>query len=264
MSDDRRQRFHDLHADGCFVLPNAWDAGSARILASLGFEAIATTSSGHAATLGKLDQQVTLDELVDHATALAAAVDVPLSIDAERCYADDPDGIPAVVDRFAATGAAGFSIEDYDPAAGAVDPVEVAAARVAAAAEAAQRHGMVLAARAEGLLYGTSDLDDIVTRLQAYAEAGADVVYAPGLVDPADIARVVGATARPVNVLARPGGPSVPELADLGVRRVSTGGSLAFAAYGELVRAATELRDDGTTTFSSRNREGRAIRAALG
>jgi 2-methylisocitrate lyase-like PEP mutase family enzyme len=264
MTDQRRQRFRNLHADGCFTMPNAWDAGSARILASLGFDAIATTSSGHAATLGRLDQHVTLDELVDHATALAAAVDIPLSIDAERCFAATPEDLAPVVERFASTGAAGFSIEDWNPAAGAIDPIDVAAARVAAAAAAAHEHDLVLTARAENLLYDAGGLDDAIARLRAYAEAGADVVYAPGLVEPDDIRRVVESVDRPVNVLARPGGPAVPALAGLGVRRVSTGGALAFAAYGELVRAATELREDGTSDYSARNRAGKAIRAALG
>lgn len=245
------------------MMPNAWDAGSARILASLAFPALATTSSGHAATLGRLDQHVTLDELVAHATALAAAVDVPLSIDAERCFAPTPDGLAEVVDRLAGTGAAGFSIEDYDPSTGAIDPIDVATARVAAAVGANRRHGMLVTARAEVLLYGGA-LDDAIDRLKSYEDAGADVLFAPGLVERADIDRVVAAVGAPVNVLARPAGPSVPELAAAGVRRISTGGGLAFAAYGELVRAATELRDDGTSSYAARNHALPAIRSALG
>jgi 2-methylisocitrate lyase-like PEP mutase family enzyme len=264
MSDDLRQRFHDLHADGCFVLPNPWDAGSARILASLGFSALATTSSGHAATLGRQDQHVTLEELAGHAAALVAAVDVPLNVDAEHGFADRPEGLAATVDRLASTGAAGFSIEDFDPAAGRLHPLDEATARVAAAAEANRRHGLVFTARAENHLHGVDDLADTIRRLEAYRDVGADVAYAPGLVDLADITRVVTEVGIPVNVLARPGGPPVAALADAGVRRVSTGGALAFAAYGELVRAATELRDAGTSEYAARNREGRTIRDALG
>ncbi len=249
MVDDRRQRFRELHADGLFVMPNPWDAGSARILASLGFPALATTSSGHAATLGRLDQQVTRDELLEHAAALAAAVDVPLSVDAERCFAPDPAGVAETVELIAATGAAGCSIEDYDPAAGAIDPVGVAAERVAAAAAAAGRLGLVLTARAEQHLYAAADLDDTIARLRTYRDAGADVVYAPGLRDLADIARLVREAGAPVNVLAWPGGPSIPELAAAGVRRVSTGGALARAAYGALVAGARELLDAGTSTY---------------
>ena len=244
----RRERFAALHEAGTFVMPNAWDIGSARVLVAVGAPAIATTSSGHAASLGRSDQQVDLDELVAHASALVAAVDVPVSIDAERCYADTPEGIADVVARLASTGAAGLSIEDYDPATG-IDPVDVAVTRVAAAAEAAHTHGMLLTARAENHLYGAGGLDDTIARLIAYRDAGADCVYAPGLADLADIARVVTETGAPVNVLALPHGPAVPELAAVGVRRVSTGGALAFAAYGALAAGARELLSTGTSDY---------------
>jgi 2-methylisocitrate lyase-like PEP mutase family enzyme len=263
MTDDIRQRFHELHSEGCFVMPNPWDAGSARILASLGFQALATTSSGHAASLGRLDGNVTLDELADHAAQLAAAVDVPLNVDAEFGFADRPDGLAATVDRLAASGAAGFSVEDYDPVAGRVVPLDEAVERVAAVVEANRGHGLVFTARAENHIRGVDDLDDTIQRLQAYRDAGADVAYAPGLVDLDAIRRVVTQVGLPVNVLARPDGPSVGELADAGVRRVSTGGALAYAAYAELVRGATELRDQGTSGYAGRIREGKAIRAAL-
>lgn len=252
MSDDVRQRFRDLHETGMFVMPNPWDVGSARLLASLGFPALATTSSGHAASLGRLDQHVTLDELVEHTTAMVKAVDVPINVDAEHCFADDLAGVARTVERIGGTGAAGLSIEDYDPANGSIEPIDRAAERVAAAAEAAAEAGMVLTARAENHLYGIDDLDDTIARLTAYREAGAEVVYAPGLVGPADIARVVDEAGAPVNVLARPKGPSTTELAEAGVRRVSTGGALAFAAYGELARAAQELLDHGTSTYVAR------------
>ena len=229
-------------------MPNAWDVGSARILESLGFQAIATTSSGHAASLGRMDQAVTLDELVGHARSLASAVDVPLSVDAERCFADSPDGVAATVEQIAETGAAGISIEDYDPATG-IDSLDVAAERVAAAAEVARRHGLTLTARAENHLYGFDDLDDTIARLIAYREAGANVVYAPWLVEIDQIRRVVGEAGAPVNVLARVEGPSVAELGSAGVRRVSTGGALAFAAYGALATAGRELLASGTSTY---------------
>jgi 2-methylisocitrate lyase-like PEP mutase family enzyme len=239
-----RERFRALHADDFFVMPNPWDVGSARTLAALGFPALATTSSGHAATLGRADQQVTRDELLAHAAALVAAVDVPVSVDAERCFADDPAGVAETVRLIAETGAAGCSIEDYDPAAGRIEARDPAAERVGAAAEAAHRAGLVLTARADQHLYGVADLDDTIDRLRAYRDAGADVVYAPGLRALRDIERVVAATGVPVNVLALPGTPSLGELAVAGVRRVSTGGALAAAAHRAGERAARELRDE--------------------
>jgi 2-methylisocitrate lyase-like PEP mutase family enzyme len=229
-------------------MPNAWDVGSARILGSLGFPAIATTSSGHAASLGRMDQRVTLEELLAHVTALVDAVEMPVSVDAERCFADDAKGVAATVEMLADTGAAGLSIEDYEPGSG-IDPADVAVERVAAAAEVAKANGMVLTARAENHLYGIEDLEDTIARLIAYRQAGADVVYAPWLVGIGDIERVVTETAAPVNVLARVDGPGVSELADVGVRRVSTGGALAFAAYGAMTIAARELLSEGTSTY---------------
>lgn len=244
-----RRAFPQLHAEGTFVMPNAWDVGSARILAILGAPAIATTSSGHAASLGRPDQSVTLDELVAHTAALVAAVDVPGSIDAERCFADGPDQLAANVARLASTGAAGLSIEDYDPRTG-IEDIEVATERVAIVARAAHDNEMLLTARADNHLYGIDDLDDTIRRLTAYRDAGADCVYAPGLTDLDDIARVVVETAAPLNVLAHPGGPTVPQLAEVGVRRVSTESALAFAAYGALAAAARELLSDGTYSYS--------------
>jgi 2-methylisocitrate lyase-like PEP mutase family enzyme len=247
--EERRAAFAGLHDHGCFVMPNAWDAGSARLLVVSGFPAVATTSSGHAAALGKQDQAVTLDEMLTHVRLLTAAIDVPLSVDAERCFADDPAGVARTVEAIAEAGAAGCSIEDWDPGRGAVDSLGVAAERVAAAGEVAHRFGLTLTARAENHLYGVGDLDDTIERLRAYRSAGADVLYAPGLTDATDIARVVAETDGPVNVLAMRRTPPVPELAQLGVRRVSTGGGLARVAYGALRRAAIELRGPGTTTY---------------
>jgi 2-methylisocitrate lyase-like PEP mutase family enzyme len=254
MTSDVRRTFAALHAEGSFVLPNPWDVGSARLLAGLGFRALATTSSGYAASLGKADQHVTLDELLAHVRALTAAVQVPVNVDAERCFADTPAGVAETVTELADAGAAGISLEDYDPGLGQVEPLSVAVERVGAAAEAAGRAGVVLTARAENHLYLTGDhlLDDTVERLRAYSAAGAGCVYAPGLVEGGQIARVVADAGAPVNVLALPGGPSVGELAVLGVRRVSTGGALAWVAYGALVDAARELADHGTYGYLGR------------
>jgi 2-methylisocitrate lyase-like PEP mutase family enzyme len=249
---DRRARFRQLHADdGVFVMPNPWDAGSARLLAWSGFKALATTSAGLAWTLGKNDQQVTLDELVAHVAWLSAATDLPLSVDSERCFADDLAGVAETVHRLGEAGAAGCSIEDYDPATGRIDEMGRAAERVAAAAQAAHEgDAMVLTARAENHLYGSGDLDDTIARLVAYRAAGADVLYAPGLTDPADIAAVVAAVDAPVNVLALPDAPNVAQLRELGVRRVSTGSLLASAAYGAMLVGARELLGPGSSDYA--------------
>ena len=260
---ERRERFRSLHGDGLFVMPNAWDVGSARLLAALGFEAVATTSSGHAASLGRPDQHVTRDELLAHVEALGAAITVPLSVDAERCFGDDPFGVGHTVGLIAEAGAAGCSIEDYDPRRDAIDPADLAVERVGAAAEAARRHGMVLTARAENHLHGVDDLDDTIARLVAYREAGAEVVYAPGLVEEDAIRQLVERVQAPVNVLALRHGPPVPRLAALGVRRVSTGGGLARAAYGALLTAARELRSAGTSTYLDAAIPGAALDEAL-
>lgn len=241
-----RTRFADLHRNGFFVMPNAWDVGSAVQLERMGFDAIATTSSGHALSLGRVDGEVTFDELCAHVEALVAAVSIPVSVDSERLFADTADGLAATVDALASVGAAGVSIEDYDPAAGGLDSLEAATERVAVAAEAANRHGLVLTARAEGTLRGLGDLDDDIHRLLAYARAGAHALYAPGPVDLADIARVVDSVDRPVNVLQRPTSPPLVVLADLGVRRVSTGGRLARVAYDAMAADARELLTGNT------------------
>jgi 2-methylisocitrate lyase-like PEP mutase family enzyme len=260
---DRRERFRELHQAGLFIMPNAWDAGSARLLAALGFPALATTSSGHAASIGRADQSVTVDELLAHVEALAGATDLPLSVDAERCFAGDPAGVGVTVERIAGAGAAGCSIEDYDPRTGTIDPIDVATERVAAAAAAAARHGLVLTARAENHLYGLGDLEDTIVRLCAYRDAGAEVVYAPGLVDRSDIARLVERVRVAVNVLVLHDGPSVPDLAAIGVRRVSTGGGLTRAAYGALVAAGRELLTTGTTRYLDRAIPGTLLETAL-
>jgi 2-methylisocitrate lyase-like PEP mutase family enzyme len=248
---ERRARFRELHErDQIFVMPNPWDVGSAKLLASLGFEALATTSAGFAWSIGKLDQRVTRDELVAHVAAVAEATPLPLNVDSERCYPDDPGGIAETVRLLAEAGAAGFSIEDYDPGAGIVD-IDVAVDRVAIAADAARSLDapLVLTARAENFVHGIEDLDDTVSRLVAYRDAGADVVYAPRMRDLAQIAELVGTVGIPANMLAFRGAPTVPELESVGVRRVSTGGWLASAALGTLYAGAGELRDRGTSTY---------------
>jgi 2-methylisocitrate lyase-like PEP mutase family enzyme len=244
---NRAERFLQLHRAGRpLLMPNPWDAGSAKLLASLGFEALATTSSGSAATLGRLDYSVTRDETLERAAAIVRAVDVPVSADLENCF-EDPGETVWLASQ---AGLAGCSIEDFsgdldDP----IYDIELAAERVAAAANAASTN-LVLTARAENYLHGRKDLDDTIARLRAYQEAGADVLYAPGLVAPEDIRSVVEAVERPVNVLARPGLPSVAELAELGVSRISVGGAFAFAALGAAAQAAQELRERGTYGYA--------------
>ncbi len=264
---DRRARFRRLHAgDQLFVMPNPWDVGSARLLASCGFEALATTSAGFAWSIGKLDQRVSRDELVAHVATLAEATPLPLNVDSERCYPDDPGGVAETVALLARAGAAGFSLEDYDPATDRIDDIEVAAERVSVAAEAAHRLSdpLVLTGRAENHIRGVDDFEDTVARLIAYRDAGADVVYAPGLADIDRIATVVAAVGVPVNVLALPHGPSVSELASVGVRRVSTGSALARSAYGALVAGAQELLGGGTSRYATGGVTNEALEAALG
>jgi len=235
-------------------MPNPWDAGSAKLLASAGFEALATTSAGFAWALGKVDQQVTRDELVAHVAQLAAATPLPLNVDSERCYPNDPGGVAETVRLLGGAGAAGCSIEDYDPATDRIDDVGLAAERVAEAAEAAHTlpDPMVLTGRCENHIRGVDDLDDTVARLVAYQEAGADCVYAPGLSTMEQVHAVLDAVGVPVNVLALPKGPPVQELASAGVRRVSTGGALARYSYGALLESAHELLAQGTSTYLTR------------
>jgi len=265
-SSDRRARFQALHArEKLFVMPNPWDVGSARLLESLGFEALATTSAGFAWSIGKPDQGVSRDELVAHVASLAAATSLPLNVDSERCYPDDPGGVPRTAELLAEAGAAGFSIEDYDPSADRIDDVDEAAARVAVAAEAV-RHlpdPIVLTGRAENHIRGVDDLDDTIARLIAYRDAGADVVYAPGLSDLDQITAVVEAVGGPLNVLALPHGPTVSQLASVGVRRVSTGGALARSAYGALLAAAQELLAGGTSSYAEGGPSSRSLEAAF-
>jgi 2-methylisocitrate lyase-like PEP mutase family enzyme len=252
MSDqaEKAKRFLTLHrGDSPLLLANAWDIGSARLLASLGFEALATTSSGFAATLGRLDGSVTREEAIAHSASIVAASELPVSADLENGFGDDPAGVAETIGLALAAGLAGCSIEDYSGDDQApIYELAAAAERVAAAAESAHSGPvrLVLTARAENYLHGRPDLDDTIARLQAYERAGADVLYAPGLSDLQDIRRVVESVALPVNVLALANVPPVHELASVGVARISLGGAFAFAALGAVVAAASELREHGT------------------
>jgi 2-methylisocitrate lyase-like PEP mutase family enzyme len=266
---DKARRFLELHrSEHPLLLPNPWDRGSAVLLASLGFQALATTSSGHAATLGRLDGSVSRDEAIAHAASIVDATDLPVSADLENCFADEPSGVAETVRLALEAGLAGCSVEDFRGREDApiYDP-GLAAERVAAAAEAA--HGgpvrLVLTARAENWLHGRPDLADTIGRLQAFQAAGADVLYAPGLTKLEDIRQLVASVDRPVNVLAMPGAPAVAELAAAGVSRVSVGGAFAFAALGAVVEAADELLAQGTYGFWERARVGaKSARAAFG
>jgi 2-methylisocitrate lyase-like PEP mutase family enzyme len=270
MSDQSQKvtEFLSLHRPGePLLIPNPWDAGSAKLLVSLGYRALATTSSGYAATIGRLDGAVTREQAIAHSAEIVAATDVPVSADLENGFADDPAGVAQTIELALETGLAGCSVEDYS---GRDDDeiyeLGLAKERVQAAVEVAHAGPVqfVITGRAENHIHGRDDLADTIARLQAYQEAGADVLYAPGLTSAEDIRQVVSSVDRPVNVLARPGVPSVSELAELGVARVSVGGAFAFAALGGLVAAAEELRDQGTYGFSDAAATGiRAVRAAF-
>jgi 2-methylisocitrate lyase-like PEP mutase family enzyme len=240
------------HGKAPLLMPNPWDVGSAKLLAWLGFEALATTSSGFAATLGRLDGSVDRDQVMAHAATMSAATALPVSADLENGFSDDPAGVAETVHLAIQAGLAGCSIEDYSGRSDSpIYDTELAAERISAAAEIA--HGgpvrLVLTARAENYLHGRPDLADTIARLQCYQEAGADVLFAPGLTSLDEISSVVSSLDLPINVLARPGGPSVAELAAAGVRRISVGGSFAFAALGALVEAARELQAGESSTF---------------
>jgi 2-methylisocitrate lyase-like PEP mutase family enzyme len=263
---DKAARFLELHRPGQpLVMPNPWDPGSARILTAAGFEALATTSSGSAGALGKVDGALRRDEVVRLAAAIVEATELPVSADYEHAFGDDLDALADSVRAIIGAGVAGFSIEDYD--AGKPEPIlpaALAAERVAAVTEIAHGGGMhiVVTARAENHIRGRDDLDDTIARLQSYAAAGADALFAPGLIRIEDIRRVVSEVDRPVNVLMFPGGPTLAELADAGVARVSIGGSLWYVAMGALATAAADLRA-GTVSYGDLLKAGRqAVKGA--
>ena len=247
--EKRRKRFRELHGSGCFAIPNPWDIGSARYLQHLGFKAIATSSAGFAFSCGLPDNGVPRDLMLRHIRELVEATDVPVNADFENGYADAPEGVAQSVRLCVETGVAGLSIEDStDRPDQALYDVEHAAERIKAAREAIGDSGVVLVGRAECFLVGRPDIDEVIHRLTAYAEAGADCLYAPGIRAREHVAAVVAAVApKPVNVLiSAPGGLTLAEAAELGVRRVSVGGALARAAWGGFMQAARELAEQGT------------------
>ncbi|MEM1305915.1 MAG: isocitrate lyase/phosphoenolpyruvate mutase family protein [Pseudomonadota bacterium] len=254
---EKAEVFAALHArDGAFAIPNPWDVGSACLFAGMGFEALATTSSGFAATLGRGDYGVTRGEAMEHCRALAASVDIPVSADLETCFASSPEEVAETISMAIGTGLAGGSIEDFsgnrdDP----ILPLDEAVERVKAAVSAikAQPVPFVLTARAENLLHGRKDMDDTIARLQAFEAAGADVLYAPGLRSLDDIKAVTSAVSKPVNVLGiLVREASVADMAAAGAKRISVGGAIARAAMGEAMRCAQELLGTGTHTFMGR------------
>ncbi len=250
MQGDRSAEFHRLHASGCFVMPNPWDVGSARALEQMGFTALATTSAGLAWTLGRADTQVTLDEALAHLRLIADAVQVPVNADFEGGYAVDPAGVAANVKKAADTGVAGLSIEDSS--GDAADPLfelDLAVERIAAARQAIDESGtgIVLTGRSEGFVVGRPDIEETVRRLRAYAEAGADCLYAPRIDNVEQVTAIVSAVApKPVNLLVHTPFITVAEAAEQGVRRISVGGTLARTAWRGFLEAAQEIADDGT------------------
>jgi 2-methylisocitrate lyase-like PEP mutase family enzyme len=249
---DKRATFRKLHESGCFPIPNPFDVGSAKALQHLGFKALASTSAGFAWTIGKSDNHVTLDDVCDHLTAICSAVDLPVNADFEGGYAHEPAKVAANVARAVKTGVAGLSIEDstgdakmplYDRAL-AVERIKAARAAIDA-----DHSGVLLTGRCEGFLVGQSDLDMVIDRLRAYSDAGADCLYAPGIKTREQISAVVQAVhPKPVNLLIGASGLSVTEAGELGVRRISVGGSLARTAWAGFMRAAREIADKGTFT----------------
>jgi 2-methylisocitrate lyase-like PEP mutase family enzyme len=261
-------RFRQLHQPGRpLLMPNAWDIGSAVLLASMGFEALATTSGGFATSRGRLDGSMSKDEVLGHVEELVAATDLPVSADLENGFAHAPDDVAHTALRAIDAGVAGFSIEDFTgDAADPIYEIDLAADRVAAAAECAHDGSMhiVLTARCENYLHGRVDLDDTIRRLQAYEAAGADVLFAPRVDDPDELRRLVESVDLPVSVLAGPNVPPVSVLAEMGVSRISVGGAFAVAAYGAMVEAATELREQGTYGYwDLTKRGGRAVKDAF-
>jgi 2-methylisocitrate lyase-like PEP mutase family enzyme len=249
---DKAEAFRALHAGEAFVIPNPWDAGSARVLEALGFKALATTSSGFAFTLGRRDGTVTLDEVAAHTAALDRATNLPVSVDLENGYGPDPESAAGAITRVAEAGAVGGSIEDFDRDGHLYDR-EHAAERITAAVEAASGLGFpfTLTARAENHIRGNPDLDDTIARLQAYERAGADVLYAPGLRTVEDIRAVCRSVSKPVNVLALPV-LSLQDIVDAGARRISVGGGLTWVAVSAMVGAATAIREGDLSSLTAR------------
>jgi 2-methylisocitrate lyase-like PEP mutase family enzyme len=257
---DKRTTFRKMHEAGCFALPNPWDVGSAKALQHIGFKALASTSAGFAWAIGKSDNRVTLEEVLEHLTALCGAVDLPVNADFEGGFAHKPEKVGAHVARAVQTGVAGLSIEDSTgDAAKPLYERDFAIERIKAARAAidADHSGVLLTGRCEGFLVGQADLDMVIDRLKAYSDAGADCLYAPGIKSREQITAIVKAVhPKPVNLLIGASGLSVSQAADLGVRRISVGGSLARAAWGGFMRAASEIAEQGTFTELSKGYAG--------
>ena len=265
---DKRAAFRSLHQSGCFVLPNPFDVGSAKALAHLGFKAIASTSAGFAWSIGRADNKVDVDEVLEHLSALSAAVDIPLNADFEGGFADEPEGVATNVTRAVATGLAGLSIEDST--GDKTNPLyerSIAIARIKAARQAIDAAGgdVLLTGRCEAFLWGQPDLALVIDRLTAYAEAGADCLYAPGIKTREEIEAVVKAVApKPVNLLIGASGLSLKQAEELGVRRISVGGSLARMAWAGMMRAAKEMAEQGTFTELSTGYPGGELNKMFG
>ena len=244
--EEKGARFRELHEGEPFVIPNPWDAGTAKTMQALGFKALATTSGGFAFTLGRMDGEVTMEEVVSHTAALAESTEIPVSVDLENGYGPEPEQAALAITNAAEAGAVGGSIEDYDRG-GELYGAEQATERVSAAAEAAKAldFPFTLTGRAENFLRGNPDLDDTIARLQAYEKAGADVLYAPALGELDQVKAICDAVSAPVNVLARSGW-TLAEVADAGAQRVSVGSRLTWVALAAMVAAAEEMRDEGS------------------
>ncbi len=265
---ERAQRFKALHArGGAFVIPNPWDIGSARILAGLGFEALATTSAGAANSIGLLDGELTMQQVIEHCRVICSATDLPVNADLENCFAHEPKQAAETIRLAAQAGVVGGSIEDYSgDASKPIYDFELAVDRVRAAAEVAKSLGFpfLLTARAENFLHGKNDLDDTIRRLQAFEAAGADVLYAPGLTTLDQVRAVTHAVSKPVNVLGvMIKGATVAQLAEAGAKRISVGGALARAAVTALVRAGKEMRDHGSFGWTAQLTPGAEVKKLL-
>jgi 2-methylisocitrate lyase-like PEP mutase family enzyme len=265
---DKRNTFRKMHEAGCFALPNPWDVGSGRALQHLGFKALASTSAGFAWSIGKSDNHVTLEEVLDHLAALCNAVDLPVNADFEGGFAHKAEKVGANVARAVKTGVAGLSIEDSTgDAANPLYDRELAIERIKAARAAidADHSGVLLTGRCEGFLVGRPDLDMVIDRLKAYSDAGADCLYAPGIKTPEQITAIVKAVhPKPVNLLIGASGLSVAQAADLGIRRISVGGSLARTAWGGFMQAAREIAEQGTFTELSKGSPGDELNKMFG
>ena len=268
--EQKAEAFRALHQrDGAFIIPNPWDVGTARLLAHLGFEALATTSAGYAFSMGRQDNAIGREETMEHARAIVSAIDLPVSADLENAFGDDPETVAETFRLAAATGLAGGSVED---ATGRPDdPIydhELAVERVRAAVEVTRAlpFPFMLTARAENYLVGRRDIKDTIKRLQSFQEAGADVLYAPGLTSRDDIAAVVSSVDRPVNVVMGLQGVqlSLGELSEIGVKRISVGSALSRAALGAFLRAGREMQEHGTFTFADEAVNYREISAIFG